>query len=816
MVGRLFSEERCRRLALWSHRRSLTIVTGAVILCGLSLSVASRLQLDSNLIALLPSDNRNVEELRRAIAKSGGFGELMVMVESPRPEEAVRFAEALLPEVRALPWVEHAEIGRDTAFFDERRLLYLTLDDLETIRNRLDARVRYEKSIRNPLYIDLEDTLPPSLDFSDLKSRYQGLSERRPRYTTEDGRVLIMVVRPRGVTADLAFARRIHREIDGLIAARLPDTRDPQLRVSTGGTFKNWIDEYDTVVGDVGTSAGWVGLAIIGLLVVYFRRPSAVLLLCLPLLISLSWTFALAQLAIGTLNLITVFLVVILFGLGIDFGIHMLARYWSERERVDPITALATTIRHAGRASLTACLTTASAFFLLTLMEFRGFSEFGFIAGTGLLFSAIAFLVVFPAMLALSERVRSARRLPSRWLKSVHGPIRRPGWILAGCLVVTAGMGIGLPRLAFEYDLRQLRSDAPTTRAFTGKMRRVFEQGRGAALILVDRDEEAKQVARAVRERRAVRGENSAIQQVWTLPDLIPPNQEAKRAIIADLRTTLNRHWDELPEKERTELADVRAELDVQPFGAEDLPAPIRRRFTGLPGTPGQLVWLFHVHGLLDLRRAQAFAQEVRDIRVGDKRYHPTNEPLVFASIFDVLKRDAPIALALTLIAVFIAVWLDVRRIGHTLLVLTPLLLGILWMLSAMGTATIKLNLLNAVIFPSLLGIGVDAGVHLFHRYQEIGARDLHAVLRKTGATVAMCSATSMISFGSLLFADHPGLRSIGTVAIVGLGVCLIASLVFFPALLAWLRPERHQAAIPAVQRVDGHFEGQRDHHILH
>ena len=37
----------------------------------------------------------------------------------------------------------------------------------------------------------------------------------------------------------------------------------------------------------------------------------------------------------------------------------------------------------------------------------------------------------------------------------------------------------------------------------------------------------------------------------------------------------------------------------------------------------------------------------------------------------------------------------------------------------------IKLNLYNMVAFPTIIGMGIDNSVHIFHRYQEIGRGSL-------------------------------------------------------------------------------------------
>ena len=92
----------------------------------------------------------------------------------------------------------------------------------------------------------------------------------------------------------------------------------------------------------------------------------------------------------------------------------------------------------------------------------------------------------------------------------------------------------------------------------------------------------------------------------------------------------------------------------------------------------------------------------------------------------------AGLAVLLTFGVVFVIVLLDFRNLKETLLVLTPLLLGVLWMVGAMFVFGMKLNFFNMVVLPSAIGIGVDHGVHIYHRYKEEGPNSLLHVLRNT------------------------------------------------------------------------------------
>jgi predicted RND superfamily exporter protein len=56
--------------------------------------------------------------------------------------------------------------------------------------------------------------------------------------------------------------------------------------------------------------------------------------------------------------------------------------------------------------------------------------------------------------------------------------------------------------------------------------------------------------------------------------------------------------------------------------------------------------------------------------------------------------------------------------------------------------------------------------------------------MRSTGQPVAMSALTVLIGFGGLLTSFHPGLRSIGVLAVLGVGATLVASLTLLPSII--------------------------------
>ncbi len=164
--------------------------------------------------------------------------------------------------------------------------------------------------------------------------------------------------------------------------------------------------------------------------------------------------------------------------------------------------------------------------------------------------------------------------------------------------------------------------------------------------------------------------------------------------------------------------------------------------------------------------------------------------PEVTAQLETYMRRDFLLSTALAVLIIFLLVWRDFPRPVEAALALAPLGMGYVWMLAGMNLLGIQFNFTNIVISPLLIGIGVDSAVHLLHRVKEERPGGGDAAVRGAAAStipIAVSSLTTMASFGALLAAHTPGLRLLGTSALLGLGFTLLWSLTFLPAAIALL-----------------------------
>ncbi|MDJ0955873.1 MAG: MMPL family transporter [Arenicellales bacterium] len=778
----------------------------AIVLGVMSFDIAKGLKLNANITSLMPDGVPSVDNLQKVIKKTGGYSNAMVLVESPDPEATMRFLDDLREEVLKADWASSAEYEEDTAIFERNRLIYVEQDDLREIDRRLADRIDYEKkNLRfsvdeTPVEIKIRGAAEeqPPLEFDDIQEKYAGSqaeSEKTKVFRNEAGDLTILVVFPKGGTTNVNYARKIIRDLEGLVEKLDVKNYHPDMSVLLGGRVTNRVASFDSIISDVTGSGLWSVSAIFLVIVFFYRRLMAIFYIGLPLAVGFLLTFALTQMTLGSLNMMTVFLVLILFGLGIDFGIHNLARYDEVRRNGGDIKrALRTIYSKTGYASLLAGITTIAGFYSLMLTNFKAFYEFGFIAGSGIALSLVSMYLFFPALMVFAEKIKVYRL--SR-VSHAHSETKQrafPGALVIMIVgtILTVIATVVAPNIKFEDNFGNLKTKMPEISKINDKIKQVFPLNTDQAVIFVENLEDVSPLVDELERIKSSRTEEDAtISKIRSIYSVVPRTEdqyerlEAIESIQARLLEA-KRLLEDFSDKDDPRIGDIEEALThfgVSMLTPKELPVAVQRAFTGIPGSGGYLVYVYNKKGMSQLVNAQAFVDDIRKVEANDKVFFPATEAMIFVDMLNLMRSDAGRAVIVVLATVFIVLVIAFRNFKHTLTVMVPVVVGMVWMLGLMVVLGIKLNIFNMVVLPTVLGIGIDNGIHIFHRYREEGGRVLH-VVRTTGGAAFLTTLTTMLGFAGTLAASNQGLQSLGLVACLGLGCCMVSSLTVFPALL--------------------------------
>ncbi|MCR9132743.1 MAG: MMPL family transporter [bacterium] len=807
------------------------VIGVSLIIAAVSAYFAIQLKVDTDIANLLPKDHPNVLALNKLQETVGGETEMQVAIKSPSFEANKAFAEALIPKSLELFYdryddfyFKRAEYRKDTEVIKNNALYLASNEELDEIIFWLEDEIYYAKEEANPFFVDFED------DFEDEESveEEDPAEDFKESYNTlvpseypvnEDSTIMVIKFFPTGSKSDIQYLEDMFAVYDSLIASLDPASFHPEMEVQFGGRLKRHLEELTSIMNDVlGSFASGISSVVLLVMLYFFikkylhyrngdeserkysiwshvlRMPIPVLIIGIPLVFSLIWTFGLTYFYLGMLNTMTSVLAVILFGLGIDYGIHYYARYIELRSSgLSVEEAIYATNGKTGEAILVSAFTTACALYVLMFADFRGFSEFGFISGTGILLALFSMLYVLPSLLVIFEKYNlilfSKNDQEQLDLTPHRYPFARVVVVLG---LVASAFVIGYSdNLKFQYDFGKLEPTYPEYEKFRKVAGQVGDSNkRNPAYIIADSDEEVDMLIESLREIVDSDTNSPTVQSVESLQERFPSTEEEseeKLEKIAYVRELLQDPF--LVNREDEDLEKLRqAAQSREPLTIDQIPDYLKSRFITKDGEVGRFVIIYPSVGLSDGRKSIAFKDDVGVVELSNgKTYHAASTSIVAASMLDLMRTESPYMVGATFIIIYLFMIFTFRSFRWSVISMLPLLVGLLWLFGLMMIFDFQFNFYNLVVLPAILGIGCDSGVHLAHRYREEGKDSMWAVLSSTGQHITMGSFTTMLGFAGLIFTAHPGLQSLGVMAVMGIGMTLLTSITFLPALIQWL-----------------------------
>jgi predicted RND superfamily exporter protein len=322
---------------------------------------------------------------------------------------------------------------------------------------------------------------------------------------------------------------------------------------------------------------------------------------------------------------------------------------------------------------------------------------------------------------------------------------------------------------------------------------------------LLDSREDADRFCEVIRQRIQEKPYSDLIDSCDTISSVVPRDQEAKllliHEIVAELPDSLLAKVSDPLQRER--LHQVRDQLAEQrPVTAQEAPPGLVDRFRERDGTLGRLAVLTatHLAHTEIAENLEAFVRGVRNVVIGGKGYEATGENVIVADLLADIEKEGPRTTLLSFAGVFALVFIFFRNLRTSAEVTGSLLLGVVLMCGVASTIGLKINFFNFIVFPMTFGVAVDYSANVAARVRARGGDVLRA-LAEVGPAVALCSWTSIVGYGSLLYSLNRALRSFGWYAMAGEVTTIITALVLLPALL--LLPRR-RASAPAPVANDG------------
>ncbi len=699
------------------------------------------------------------------------------------------------------------------------------LDDAVERTIRAAATLPSVVSARRPLPVEwLEEQAPWLVDRS-LFDRWLGLVER-PGDMANAARFA-------------ASALALRSEAVGVPGARLVEIEmalDP-LEEEVGGSafFELEAAVADALAGS-GVTVGFSGLPAVSagdqeqtlgairrltpislaLVLLLFRivekRPGGLLSVAAVLVLSIGAALGAVGLLTGRLTIMETFFGVTVFGLGIDFAVHLFVRQREELARGLAFEeALRRTVRGAGRGVVAGCITTAGAFLVAASAPDPVALHLGLSGGLGLLFCLPLTLLILPSVWVLRERRRTRRYAPATAGASgaarnggVVKPVRVPGleslvrWstkrpgrcLFAGAAVLAVALA-GLPRLQVETRLERIMNRGVPALAVVDRIQEILGTNGAPWILSAEGLEQSREFARRL-------DGHPLFSEVLSLGTILPTDLDERAAALARVLESANDSQAELRSRRdpggrnltagrsgriAAPMGPVRAQAvealyraaAVGPPDVDSLPPALREKFIAPSGE--FLVYAYPGDSKADgdLARRQRLAVQAID---------PGATGLL-AVVEGMMIGERPWIpwIAVSILAfVLVVLCVDFRRFASVLLALLPVLAAVPFTLGALCWIGIPFNVMSWLVLPLIFGLGIDDGIHVVHRILDDPSQSIRFASLSVGRAIAMTTLTTTASFSVLLFTDHLGLETMAAVMLIGLPACLLASVTVLPA----------------------------------
>ena len=457
-----------RRFVTWlvdfGGRFPFLVLGVALALSAASWAYASKLELRSDFLELLPRDSPGFRAFEHQLGRVGGGATLVVIAESPERAANERFIDALadtLEKDRSTRLACVEKCGADAAckhacgpelisyletgtkevrsFFHDNKWLYAELDELEDADRTLDRQI----AIKSGLVEDLEAPDAPApaenraekrdgsseapkephdgakstekksaLGLDDFRAKWEANANKHDDFPTgyfasPSGRMVgLRIVSTSSGMGDAGGDNLLSR-LKAHVEELKPASYHPAMNIGYAGDIPNAVAEKESLLSEAAMATGLALVLILGGIAFFYRSMWAIPLVGFPPLFGVGCAYAFATYAFGFVNSSGAFLGAIILGNGVNYPIVLYSRYREFRARnMPPDVARREAVWNAFRAELVGASVASIAYGSLTITNFRGFSQFGFIGFVGMLLVWISMIPCVPALIVLLEALQ--------------------------------------------------------------------------------------------------------------------------------------------------------------------------------------------------------------------------------------------------------------------------------------------------------------------------------------------------------------------------------------------------------------------------
>jgi len=793
---------------------------------------AWNIELEEDITKLIPSGEK--QELLKKILKEADFSDKIIVSisaesEEVNPDSLVLYANELtglfeknyseyILEIKGK--VPEKDVSQIYNFVNENLPIFLDENDYKEIKNRIfrdsiDDRIAsgYRQLMSPTGFVTKDYFLSDPLNFTNLGlEKLQELqvednfSIYKNYLVTKDKRNIILFLDPAFPASETdkneLFIDSLEETIQNLNA------NYTHVEASYFGGVLYSLANANQIKKDIKFTMGIAVSLLLVLLVFFYRKIYVPLLLFLPSILAGISAIALLSIFKGSVSAISLGIGAILLGVTLDYALHILTHFRNNRN-VEHL------YQDITKPVLMSSVTTSIAFLCLTFVQSEALNELGIFAAISVLFSSVFALISIPILYNTETKKIDSITFLDKIAAIDYSRIRPLLLMITAVFVISFFF---FNKVEFNNDLSKLNYEPPEIKKVEKKAEALTGRS-GKSIYMVaygNTVDEALQQNNKLYHRLQEFENKGLIQNFSSIGGVIhSTTTQAEKIENWNSFWTLSRTDDV-----QQDLIDISSEYGFRP--------ETFNRFYDQLGTN------FETIGLKDYKNAGSFYLD-DFISEGDELATVTStvsleeekadefvsyfedEQGVFAldrkamnqNFLGNLRADFNKLIFISVFAVFIVLLISYRNLEISLFTLLPI--GITWIcaLGIMAIFDIEFNILNIIISTFIFGLGLDYSIFITNAClseYETGKNEL-----KTYQTSILISViTTLLGMGALIFAQHPALRSVSIVSIIGVITAVLVSFVLQRAIFRKLILNRvNRGKAPFYIRQLGDFRGR-------
>lgn len=765
--------------------------------------VATKINFEEDITRIIPKGEKN--DITAKVLQQLNFSDkITVMIEAKKDSskeklssiandflDTVTYYDEYIKDIQGS--VDNEQIDETFEFVYDNLPLFLEDEDYSKIKTKLrpdsigNTMQQNYNTLISPTGIVAKKFIlndPLGLSFIGLeKLRKIGISKdfklNDGFVSTLDGKTLLLFITPVYPGTDTEHNEAFVNELYA-IQDSINSEHDGEIKLTYFGSPFIALANASQIKSDI-QSTVLISLGILMLiLVLFYRKLYVPIILFIPALCGGLVSLAVMYFLKDSISAISISIGGVLLGITIDYSLHIITHY---REQTD----INTLYKHITKPILTSSITTSVAFLCLIFVNSEVLRDLGIFASISVIISAVASLIIIPQL--YKPKTERANNIIDRF---ADYKFHRNKVLIALCLVAIIIGVFTFSKVTFNNNIADLNFVPQPMKDSEKQLENLGSIG-AKSIYLSVYDTEIEGILDKnndlVSQLKKLKDEG-LIEDYTSLGNVVLSKKTQRERI-----QKWNSFWSENPKdsiinrvnRSATDLgfsSDAFKSLktllkkDFKPISLKEYNS-LETMFIDefLTNKEGFLTFSSILKIDKDNREKVIEKLESEDVVLIDRKH--LNEQFLGQ-----LKNDFGNLMNYSFIAVFIILLIFFRRLELALVSMVPIVLTGLVTAGAMYLLDLELNIFSTIVTTLILGLGIDFSIFMTSGLQQKYTTGVNQ-LRTYRTSILLAVITTVLALGALIFAEHPALKSISLVSLIGILSAMIITFVFYPVVFS-------------------------------